>query len=177
MVSIAAASGCRQFFRMLPTPPQIFAKYERGEIGLPEVHDMMARHAQGLIEEMEEDYQNPAAAFAEYLLANRAMSKLARKHGAILLRQTFHALSEVEDFPPAHLLWNALHLDVPLHCFTRIRRAPVFRVLSMQISGSWLVVVTEHGPLAKQLRTRRKFMLQRNALGKLRVIFNEKVER
>lgn len=156
---------------MLPTPSQIFAKYDRGEIGLPEVHEMISRHAKGLIEEMEEDYRNPAAALMEYLLAKRAVSKLARKHGARLLREMFHALSEVEGFEPAHLLWNALHFDVPLHCFVRIRRVPVFRVVSMEQSGSWLVVVTEHGPLSKKLRVRRKFMLQRNAARTLRVVF------
>ena len=145
--------------------------FERGEIGLAEVNEMMSQHAKGLIAEMEEDYQNPAAALLEYLLANRAASKLERKHGGQLLREIFHALSEVEDFPPAQLLWNALHDDVPLHCFLRIRRAPVFRVVSIEQSGSWLVVVTEHGPLSKRLMERRKFMLQRNASRKLRVVF------
>jgi hypothetical protein len=156
---------------MLPTPSQIFVKYERGEIGLPEVHEMMSQHAKGLIEEMEEDYRNPAAALVENLLARRAVSKLVRKHGERLLREVFHALSEVEDFPPAHLLWNALHVDVPLHCFVRIRRVPVFRVVSMEESGSWLVVETEHGPLSKRQVVRRKFMLQRNAARRLRVVF------
>lgn len=158
---------------MLPTPPQIFAKYERGEIGLPEVHEMISQHAKGLIVEMEEDHRNPAAALIEYLLAKRATAKLARKHGAGVLREVFHVLSEVEDFPPAHLLWNALDRDAPLHSFVRIRREPVFRVVSIEPSGGWLVVVTEHGPAAKRLAVRRKFIMHRNAAMKLRVIYRD----
>ena len=156
---------------MLPTPNQIFAKYERGEIGFAEVNEMMAQHAIRLIEEMEEDYRNPAAALLEYLLTKRAASKLARKHGARLVREAFHAMSGVENFPPAHLLWNALHLDVPLHCFLRIRRTPMFRVISMEQSGSWWIVVTEYGPRIKGRAERRKFLLQRHPSGKLRVVF------
>ena len=156
---------------MLPTPTQIFAKYERGEIGFAEVNEMMAQHAKGLIEEMEEDHRNPAAALLEYLLTKRAAAKLSRKHGARLVRETLHALSEVENFPPANLLWNALHLDVPLHCFVRIRREPVFRVISMEQSGSWLIVITEYGSRVKGRAERRKFLLQRNPGGRLRVVF------
>ncbi len=132
---------------------------------------MMAQHAQGLIAEMEEDYQNPAAALLEYLLTKRAAAKLARAHGAPLVREVFHALSEVEHFPPSNLLWNALHLDIPLHCFFRIRRLPMFRVVSMEQSGSWWIVVTEYGERTKGRAERRKFLLQRNLRGKLRVVF------
>ncbi len=170
-VCIAAVSG-KNFRVMLPTPPQIFARFERGEIGLAEVHEMMDRHAKEIIVEMEEDHRNPAAALLEYLLARRATTRLARRHGAWLLREMFHALSEVEDFPPAQFLWNALHPDVPLHCFVRIRRVPIFRVISIKPSGSWLVVVTEHGPLEKNSAVRRKFILQRTAGRRLKVMFN-----
>lgn len=156
---------------MLPTPNQIFAKYERGEIAFDEVNAMMAEHARGLIAEMEEDYKNPALALLEYLLTKRAASKLAKQHGARLVREAFHAMSEVEGFPPANLLWNALHLDVPLHCFFRIRREPSFRVVSMEQSGSWWIVVTEYGVRRKGRGERRKFLLQRNPAGKLRVVF------
>ena len=156
---------------MIPTPRQIFASFERGEMDRDEMHALMALHARGLIEEMEEDYRNPAAALLEYLLTKRASGKLARKHGARLVREAFHAMSEVEGFPPANLLWNALHLDVPLHCFFRIRREPVFRVISMEQSGSWWIVVTEYGSRVKGRAERRKFLLQRNPSGKLRVVF------
>ena len=132
---------------------------------------MMAWHAQGLIKEMEDDHRNPAAALLEYLLTKRAATKLAGKHGARLVRETFHALAEVEGYPPANLLWNALHLDVPLQCFFRIRREPVFRVISLEQSGSWWIVVMEYGSRVKGRAERRKFLLQRNPAGKLRVVF------
>ena len=156
---------------MLPTPTQIFVKYERGEIDFAEVNEMMAQHAKGLIQEMDEDYRNPAAALLEYLVTKRAVTKLARKHGGRLLREIFHALSEVANYPPANLLWNALHPDVPLHCFIRIRREPVFRIISMEESGAWWIVMTEYGSRVKGRAERRKFLLQRNPGGRLRVVF------
>ena len=168
---ICTVRGFRHFVVMLPTPTQIFAQYERGEIGFAAVNEMMGLHAKGLIEEMEEDYRNPAAALLEYLLTKRATVRLVNKHGERRLREVFHALSEVKDFAPANLLWNALHLDVPLHCFLRMRREPVFRLVSLTESGSWLIVVIEHGPRPKSRVIRRKFLLQRNPAGKLRVVF------
>jgi len=41
---------------MTPTPNQLFALYERGEIEREELHALMAVHARELISEMEEDY-------------------------------------------------------------------------------------------------------------------------
>ena len=52
---------------MIPTPSQIFDRFERGEIEREELHALMAFHAHELIQEMEEDYQNPAAAWIESL--------------------------------------------------------------------------------------------------------------
>ncbi|HEY1120314.1 MAG TPA: hypothetical protein VGE67_01885, partial [Haloferula sp.] len=114
---------------MLPTPSQIIASFERGEIERDELHAMMALHARELIREMEEDYQNPAAAWIESLLARRATGRLVRRHGARVVREVLVAIAEVPDFPPARYLWNAGHADVPLHCFFRMRRDPVFRIL------------------------------------------------
>jgi hypothetical protein len=102
---------------MIPTPKQLFALFERGEIERDELQALMALHAKELIAEMEEDYQNPAAAWIETLLARRAASRLVRKHGSRLLREVLIALAELEEFPPAKRLWNAAHPDVPLHCF------------------------------------------------------------
>jgi len=68
------------------------------------------------------------------------------------------ALSEVGDFPPAERLWNASHPDLPLHSFMRMRRKPVFRLLSIhQDSPAHLRCLTEHGaeedPDARPKRT------------------------
>lgn len=159
--------------KMIPTPAQIFAKLERGEIEREEMQALMALHARELIVEMEEDYQNPAAALVEQLLARRQSSKLARKHGGRLLREVFHALSEVEDFPPAKYLWNALHPDVPLHCFLRIKRVPVFRILAIEWEAGMVKVEVRYGAAEKGKALQRSFTLQRGRWGVLEVVKEE----
>jgi hypothetical protein len=148
---------------MIPTPRQIFASFERGEIERDELHAMMALHARELIQEMEEDYQNPAAAWIEGLLARRATNRLVRRHGGRVLREMLVALADVPDFPPARYLWNAAHPDVPLHCFFRIRREPVFRILSVEAKSGEFHVLVEYGEAAKGKGTRRSFHLKRDA--------------
>jgi hypothetical protein len=153
---------------MIPTPSQIIASFERGEMEREEMQALMAVHARGLIQEMEEDYQNPAAAWVESLLARRAAGRLVKRHGAALLREVLSAIADLPDFPPAAYLWNASHPDVPIHCFFRIRREPVFRVLSLEIGPAGGVqILVEHGASAKGKTTRRSIVLARNALWKL----------
>jgi hypothetical protein len=154
---------------MLPTPSEIFARFERGEIERDEVHALMALHARELITEMEEDYQHPAAALIENLRARRLAARLVRRHGGRLLREVLIALSEVPDFPPARRLWNAPHPDVPLYCFLRIAREPVFRILSILSSGTDLEVTVEHGAAGRGKATPRLFMLRRDADWRLKV--------
>lgn len=152
---------------MIPTPRQIFASFERGEIERDELHALMALHARELIQEMEEDYQNPAAAWIEGLLARRMANRLVKLHGGRLLREILVALAEVPDFPPARYLWNAAHPDVALYCFFRIRREPVFRILSVEAKSGEFLVRVEHGEAAKGKGMRRSFLLKRNGLWKL----------
>jgi hypothetical protein len=154
---------------MLETPRQLFARFERGEIERDELQAMMALHARELIQEMEEDYQNPASAWVERLLARRAAGKLIRRNGARLLREVLVALSEVVDFPPFRFLWNASHPEIPLHCFLRIRREPVFRILRLESTGSEIFVLTEYGDAAKGKGTQRSFRLKRDRFMKLKV--------
>ena len=153
---------------MIPTPPQIIASFERGEIERDEMHALMSIHARELIREMEEDYQNPAAAWIEGLRARRAASRLVRRHGARLLREVLGALAEVPDFPPVRHLWNASHSDVPLHCFLRIRREPVFRILSLDAVPGGIQVIIEHGVAPRGQGTRRTFILNRDERWKLK---------
>lgn len=153
---------------MIPTPSQLFELFERGEIEREELQALMALHARELIQEMEEDYQHPAAAWMERLLAKRAASRLVRRHGERLLRELLGGLAEVADFPPARHLWNAAHPDVPLHCFLRIRREPVFRILSIDSKSGQITVTIEHGEAAKGKATRRTFLLKRDDRWKLR---------
>lgn len=152
---------------MLPTPSQIIASFERGEIERDELHAMMALHARELIREMEEDYQNPAAAWIESLLARRATGRLVRRHGARVVREVLVAIAEVPDFPPARYLWNAGHADVPLHCFFRMRRDPVFRILSLEMKSGEIRVMVEYGDAAKD-KHRKTLLLNRDEEWKLR---------
>ncbi len=154
---------------MIPTPSQIFASFERGELEREEVHSLMALHARELIREMEEDKQNPAAAWIESLLARRAVGRLIRRHSARLLREVLIALADVENFPPAKNLWNAAHPDVPLHCFLRIRREPVFRILNLESKGGEIHLLIEYGEAGKGRGEQRTFILKRDHLWKLRV--------
>lgn len=153
---------------MIPTPNQIFALFERGEIEREELQALMAVHARELIAEMEEDYQNPAAAWIESLLAKRAAGRLVRRHGSRLVREVLVALSGVPDFPPARNLWNAAHPDVPLHCFLRIRREPVFRILTLELRSEAIEVLIEHGDSRRGRGSRQEFVLKRDELWRLR---------
>ncbi|RYD23346.1 MAG: hypothetical protein EOP88_04555 [Verrucomicrobiaceae bacterium] len=152
---------------MLPTPSQIIASFERGEIERDELHAMMALHARELIREMEEDYQNPAAAWIESLLARRAVGSLVRRHGARVVREVLVAIADVPDFPPARYIWNAGHADVPLHCFFRMRRDPVFRILSLDMKSGEIRVMVEYGDAAKK-KQRKTLILHRDDEWKLR---------
>jgi hypothetical protein len=159
----------RCFSVMTPTPNQLFALYERGEIEREELHTLMAVHARELISEMEEDYQNPAAAWIESLLARRAAGRLERRHGNRLLREILIALAEVPDFPPARHLWNAAHPDVPLYCFLRMRRDPVFRIIKIGHQSEAIELLVEHGDAGRGRATRRMFILKRDHHWRLRV--------
>ncbi|MEI7909338.1 MAG: hypothetical protein WCK77_06855 [Verrucomicrobiota bacterium] len=152
---------------MTPTPNQLFAQYERGEIDRGQLHALMAVHARELIVEMEDDYQNPAKAWLEGLLARRAAGRLERRHGARLLREILVALAEVPDFPPARHLWNAAHPDVPPHCFLRMRREPVFRIVSIGHQPEAIELIVEHGEAGRGRGTRRRFVLKRDAQWRL----------
>lgn len=160
--------GLRSFPDMIPTPNQLFAQFERGEIEREELQALMAVHARELICEMEEDYQNPAAAWIESLLSRRAIGRLVRRHGRRLIREILIALADVPDFPPARHLWNASHPDVPLHCFLRMRREPVFRILSIGHRPDVVDLSVEYGDAGRGRATRRMFVLKRDDQWRLR---------
>lgn len=143
--------------------------FERGEIERTELQTLMAVHARELITEMEEDCRNPAAAWIESLLARQAAGCLARRHGQRLVREVLVALAAVKDFPPARFLWNADHPDVPLHCFMRMRREPVFRILQLIPRDELLVLNVEYGDSKRGRGTREILTLRRDAQWRLRV--------
>ncbi len=146
------------------TPPQLFRLYESGQIERTQLHEAMASHARRLIGEMEEEYRNPIAATLERVRNRLAAARLVRRHGEPLLREVLSALAEVPDFPPALLLWNARHPDVPLHCFQRVSHPPVFRLLKLEtvVSDAWVTV--EYGERGDN-RNRERIALRRDRRG------------
>lgn len=150
-----------------PTPRRLFRMLDSREITPEEFRDAMAHHARGLIAEMEEVHQNPVAAWIEMLKNRRAASRLAKEHGEPLVREVLVALSDVPDFPLANWLWDADQPMVPLHCFLRSRREPVFRVLKIASAPFVLAVTVEHGGMRRGASVREKFSFGRDRFGRL----------
>jgi hypothetical protein len=147
---------------MIPTPDRLFIQFENGEIGREELHALMAVHARECLADIERDHQDPVAGMLETLSARRAMRKLVRQHGARLLRESLIAMAALPDFPPAKYLWNASHPDVPLYCFLRMRREPVFRIRAIRASGKACELMIEHGSSIKTLTERCHVLLERD---------------
>lgn len=143
----------------METPRQLVARFERKEIDRDEFQAMMAVHQRELIREIEEDHQNPLAAWLESRLAKSSVKKLLRKHTPYQIREVMTALSEAPGFPLAKYLWNAAHPDIPLHCFFRIRKEPVFQILSMKSVGDTVEVHLE----ILNSRNRERITLVRDA--------------
>jgi len=154
---------------MLRTPPQLFEDYESGLLTREQLHAAMAFHARGLIEEVVEASENPLAAWWEGLLARKTASRLAARHGEKRMRAIFSALADVPDFLPAQWLWNAHHPDVPLFCFLRLRKEPVFRVLNVVNEAGIVTVKIEYGAADKHEITREEFVLAHKRMGGLEV--------
>lgn len=154
---------------MVRTPPQLFEDYEAGLLTREQLHVAMSFHARTLIEEVIEASENPLAAWWEGLLARKSASRLAARHGEKRVRAIFSALSEVPDFLPAQWLWNAHHPDVPLFCFLRLRREPVFRVLNVANEAGVVTVSIEYGPSDRKDATREEFLMRHKPYGGLEV--------
>jgi hypothetical protein len=157
------------------TPRQLFRQYDLGEISREEFREAMRLHAESLIEEMVEVHENPLAAWMEMLRNRRLASRLSREHGDKLVRDVFVALSEVPDFPIAPWLWNADQAHLPLYCFLRSRREPLFRVLKINSAAFLLTISVEYGSVAKGAATREKFTLHRDHRGRLIVSERERL--
>lgn len=154
---------------MLRTPPQLFDDFESGLLTREQLHAAMAFHARGIIEEVVEAAENPLAAWWEGLLARKTATRLAARHGERRLRAIFAALAELPDFLPAQWLWNAHHPDVPLFCFLRPRREPVFRVIRIATEPGSVVVTLEYGAADPRLITREVITLKHRRHGGLEV--------
>lgn len=152
-----------------PPPPRLFQLFEAKEISREDLHEAMAVHARGLIEEMEEQRRSPVAAWVENSRNRRAAEKLKRDYDEVALRETLSAVAETPNFPPSNLLWNAMHRDVPLHCFVRSRHEPVLRILHFASQPMTSEVIIEHGATRKKDATRERFRLKRIWNGELAV--------
>jgi hypothetical protein len=151
-------------------PDRLFDLFERGEIDRETLQTLMALHARRLIEEIKEDHLNPAAAFVEHLRNVRATIKLVRRHGQRIIRDTLSVLAKEQQFPPSMLLWNASHPDVPLYCFIRMKREPVFRILRFVSEGSNVEIQVEHGRTNSPGGLKREtFILKRDASWNLHI--------
>lgn len=159
-------------FGNLPTPPILFRRFERGEISREELQATMALHARELIDEMLEERENPRTSYLERLRNFTAARRLVRRHGAPLVREVLATMGRIEDFPPAQLLWNAGHSDVPLHCFFRTRIEPVFRIRSMNVEPMSVEVAIEYGPHDRRMTIRETILLRRDS--RLALHFSER---
>lgn len=157
-------------------PDRLFDLFDRGEIDRETLQTLMALQARRLIDEMKEDHLNPAAAFIEHLRNVRATAKLVRRHGQKLVRDSLAALAKSEQFPPSMLLWNASHPDVPLHCFIRMKREPVFRIVRFQSEGNTVDIHVEYGRTTSPAGLKvEAFRLTRDDQWNLRVQSREQV--
>ena len=157
-------------FNPYPTPPQLFRQFERVEISREELHASLALHARTLIAEMVEAKKNPRTSYLERLRNYAAARRLAGKHGTARVREILGALGEIEGFPPAQILWNALHADVPLHCFIRSRIEPVFRITRLEVQPMSVSIEVEYGANDRSRTTREAILFQRNALLSLELV-------
>lgn len=153
----------------VPTPRELFRRWDAGQLSREEFHQAMAVHAKELIHEIEEDKRNPVLAYLETLKARAVAMKLSIQHGEKLLREVMHALAMLENFPPARFLWNAAHVHVPLHCFFRIGREPVFRIIRLNATAQSALVEVEYGSNQRALAMREEFVLRRNRRSELTV--------
>ncbi len=153
--------------QLLLPPHRLVALFEKGGITRAQLQAAMSVHQQRLIVEIAEARKSPSLSFLDEKLSRYAASRLERRHGEKIIRMVLRALADIDGFPPADLLWNAEHPDVPLYCFFRLRREPVFRLISLTVGPLGVKVVIEHGRAAKRHTTRQEIQLVRDRFGKL----------
>ena len=156
-----------------PTPRQLFRLLDQGGITRDHFREAMAVHARQIIGEMEEMRRNPVAEWIETLRNKRAAARLVHRHGEPIVRELFVALSNVPDFPLANWLWNADSPRVPLYCFLRSTREPVFRVLQITSVPMEWTMTAEHGSSKRGRAVREKLTFARDRFGGMFVLERE----
>lgn len=165
--SAPVASACSPMNPPPPNPLQLFRLFDAGRISPEDFRSAMAVHQRELIEEIEETSRDWAGAWLDQLWNRRATHKLVKKHGERLLREVLLALAEVDDFPPARWLWNAMHPHVPLHVFFRTRRAPLFRFAELEAAPQRVRVCVEHCARSDAAAIITQFTLRRDRTSRL----------
>ena len=151
----------------IPTPAQLFRQFEQGRITHEHFRTAMTLHQRLLLEDIEDASRDPGLTWFDEVLNRRAARHLEKTYGEETVRETLVALSEMPDFPPAVQIWNAEHRLVPLYCFLRMKRAPVFRVITMEVLPQMIGIVVEYGRAKKSECTREEITLRRNRQGQL----------
>lgn len=145
-----------------PNPLQLFRLLDSGRITAEDFRAAMLEHQQELIGEMEEAFSDPDGSWLDQIWNRRAVNKLTARHGEKLIREVLLALAEVEDFPPAKWLWNAMHPHVPLHVFFRSRRPPLFRFSAFEAAPQRVRLVVEHSGKGETEASTTQFVLRRD---------------
>lgn len=142
------------------TPPQLMEQFEQGMLTREELHAAMAHHGRDLIQEMEYEHQNREESFIERWRCKRHAARLANRHGEAIVREVLSTLATLQDFPPANLLWNAAHSHVPLFCFFRLKRAPLFLIRTMRWRNARMELEVEYSTKDHQRKV-EQFLLER----------------
>jgi hypothetical protein len=154
----------------LPTPAQLFRKLDAGRISPEHFRLAMQVHQRVLIDDIQEAVRDPDLSWFDEVMNRRAARHLEKTYGDDIVRETLTALSEVPDFPPAAQIWNAGHKLLPLYVFFRTKRAPVFRILKMEVLPQMVGVAVEYGRSKKGECVKEEFTLRRNRQGELMMV-------
>lgn len=151
----------------LPTPAQLFRQFDQGRITRSEFQAAMRLHQLLLIDDIHDAMRDPGLSWFDEVLNRRAARRLIQQHGEDIIRETLAALAELPDFPPAIHIWNASHRLVPLYCFIRTKRAPIFRIAKLQAAPQTVAVSVEYTRGRKSGLIREDISLRRNRHGQL----------
>ena len=154
----------------MPRPPlippnKLLAWYQSGSITRKQWLAGMRLQLLQALREIAEDGKNPEGALLERLRCRNAARRLTKKHTESELREVFMSLSRLDDFPPANYLWNADHLETPIHTMLREKRVPVLKVIDLEIHRLSARLTIEYGGLKIKNRTRERIYLRRDWRG------------
>lgn len=153
-------------------------RFEAGELTREELHEAMAEHGKILIAEMDYEAQHRQESWIERWRCRNHASRLANRHGESRLRDVLVALSQMPHFPPCLLLWNAAHTHVPLYCFFRLKRPPLFLIRMMRCRDARIELEIEYsGDDSGNAKTiREQLLLERGRKWDFQIVSRKIVE-